>query len=186
MPVMISMLRAVNVGGHAKIKMEELRGLYLSLKFATPQTYVQSGNVIFRTGKTDMEAIAKQIQAAIERKFGCEPDVVMRTTQEMRQVIANNPFANRRDIEPGKLHVTFLTSTPGKEARALLASQKFAPEELSVSTKELYIYFPNGAGKSKLPWARIDKMLGTRGTSRNWNSVNAILEIAKKMELAKD
>ena len=184
MPVLISMLRAVNVGGHAKIKMEALRALYSSLKFENPQTYVQSGNVIFKTSERDLAAVAKRIQKAIKRKFGCCPEVILRTTEGLRTVLVKNPFAKRSNIEPGKLLVVFLASDPGDAARQNLLNQKFQPEELHALGRELYIYFPNGAGKSKLPWGRIDKLLQTRGTARNWNSVTKILELAEGMETA--
>lgn len=185
MPVLISMLRAVNVGGYAKIKMEALRALYSSLKFENPQTYVQSGNVIFETNERDLATVGKRIQKAIEKKFGCCPEVILRTREELRTVLAKNPFDKRPNIEPGKLLVIFLALDPGDAARQNLLSQKFQPEELHALGRELYIYFPNGAGKSKLPWRRIDKILQTRGTGRNWNSVTKMLELAEGMETEK-
>jgi uncharacterized protein (DUF1697 family) len=185
MTVLISMLRAVNVGGHAKIKMEALRALYSSLKFENPQTYVQSGNVIFKTSERNQEAVAKRIQKAVEKQFGCCPEVILRTTEEFRAVVAKNPFAKHSGIEPGKLLVTFLAIDPGDKARETLRNQNFQPEELHVSGRELFIYFPNGAGKSKLPWRRIDKILQTRGTARNWNSVMKMLELAEQMEASR-
>ena len=182
MPVLISMLRGINVGGHAIIKMDALRALYASLKFENPQTYVQSGNVIFKTDDRDTAKLAKRIQEAIEKKFGCCPEVILRSANEFRSVIAANPFAKRSNIEPGKLLVNFLVSDPGDTAREGLRKQNFSPEELHAMGRELYIYFPDGMGKSKLPWARIDKILGTRGTGRNWNSVSKMLEIAETLE----
>ena len=176
------MLRGINVGGHAIIKMDALRALYASLKFENPQTYVQSGNVIFKTNERDLALIAKRIQQSIEKKFACRPEVILRTAAELRSVIAKNPFAKRANIEPNKLLVTFLACDPGKEARENLREQKFAPEELHVADRELYIYFPNGIGKSKLPWSRLDKILQTPGTGRNWNSVTKMLDIAEKLE----
>ena len=108
--------------------------------------------------------------------------MIVRTAAELRSVIAKNPFVERANIEPNKLLVTFLASDPGKEARENLRKQNFAPEELHVADRELYIYFPNGIGKSKLPWSRLDKILQTPGTGRNWNSVTKMLEIAEKLE----
>ncbi|MGA7556115.1 MAG: DUF1697 domain-containing protein, partial [Candidatus Acidiferrales bacterium] len=87
MAVIIAMLRGVNVGGHNKIKMEELRGLCKTLKLRDACTYVQSGNLIFRTDERDLELLTKRLQNAIERKFGFRPDVVLRTAAEMREVI---------------------------------------------------------------------------------------------------
>jgi uncharacterized protein (DUF1697 family) len=184
MPVLISMLRAVNLGNYNKIKMDALRALYLSLKFENPQTYVQSGNVIFKTKERDLALIAKRIQRSIEKQFACRPEVILRTTADLHSVIVKNPFAKRRNIEPNKLLVTFLASDPGSAARETLRKLKFEPEELHVADRELYIYFPNGMGKSKLPWHRIDKILQTPGTGRNWNSVTKMLEIAEQLEAA--
>jgi len=185
MTVMISMLRGVNVGGHNKIKMDALRALYEFLKLRDAQTYVQSGNVIFSTDERDISRLAKRIEDGIERKFGFRPDEILRTAAEMRDVIARNPFAKRRGIEPGKLLVSFLASDPGEEARKKLRQMKFDPEELWVEGREVYIYFPNGMGRSKLPWAGLDKMLKTPATGRNWNSVTKMLEMAEKLEASK-
>src|SRR5713101_3616743 len=185
MTVVVSLLRGVNVGGHNKIKMDALRSIYESLKLRDAQTYVQSGNVIFRTDERDIPRLAKRIEDGIERKFGFRPDVILRTAAEMREVIARNPFAKRRGIEPGKLLVSFHASDPGEEARERVRQMKCDPEEMRIEGREIYIYFPNGAGRSKLPWAGLGKMLKTAATGRNWNSVTKMLEMAEKMEAAK-
>lgn len=180
------MLRGVNVGSHNRIKMDVLRQLYQSLKLEDPRTYVQSGNVIFRAKEKNTSKLAAKIQAEISKKCGCNPDVILRTTEELRSVVKANPFARRKDkdIEPGKLLVTFLQSDPAATASAAIANLKDYPEELHLIGRELYIYFPNGAGKSKLPWSKVDKLVGVTGTARNWNSVLAMLEMAEAMEKA--
>jgi uncharacterized protein (DUF1697 family) len=183
--VVISMLRAVNVGGHNKIKMDTLMALYKSLKLRDAQTYVQSGNVIFRTDERDMARLAKRIEDGIERKFGFRPDVILRTVAEMRDVVARNPFAKRRGIEPAKLLVSFLAGKPGEDGREKVRQMKCDPEELRIEGRELYIYFPNGQGRSKLSGAALEKMLKTQGTGRNWNSVTKMLEMAEKLEASK-
>lgn len=182
MPVLISMLRGVNVGGHNKIKMDALRALYESLKLEDPRTYVQSGNVIFRTKEKNSAALAKKIQSAIESKFGFRPEVILRTADEMRAAIASSPFAASRGLEPGKILITFLGGDAGPEAHKTLLSFKEYPEELHLRGRELYIYFPNGAGQSKLPWSKVEKLLQTTGTARNWNSVTKMLAMAEEME----
>lgn len=78
--------------------------------------------------------------------------------------------------------MTFLAAEPGPEAQSTLLSLKAHPEELHLQGRELYIYFPDGAGRSKLPWSSVDKLLKTTGTARNWNSVTKMLEIAEEME----
>ncbi|HTF24637.1 MAG TPA: DUF1697 domain-containing protein [Candidatus Limnocylindria bacterium] len=185
MGVIISMLRGVNVGGHNKIKMDALRELYESLKLWDAQSYVQSGNVIFRSDERDISRLTRRIEEGIERKFGFRPDVILRTAAEMREGIARNPFAKRRGIEANKLLVTFLASDPGEEAREKVRQMKCDPEELRIEGRELYIYFPNGMGRSKLSLARLEKTLKTSGTGRNWNSVTKMLEMAEKLETSK-
>jgi uncharacterized protein (DUF1697 family) len=182
MPVLISMLRGVNLGPHNRIKMDALRALYESLKFENPRTYVQSGNVIFRTKEKNSAALAKKIQNAIERTFKCSPEVILRTTDELRKAIAASPFASRHNLEPGKILVTFLATEAGPEARTTLLGFKSYPEEIHLKGRELYIYFPDGAGKSKLPWSKVEKLLQTTGTARNWNSVTNMLAIAEELE----
>lgn len=184
MPVIISMLRGVNVGGHNKIKMEALRALYESLGLRDPQTYVQSGNVVFRTDKRDLAKLAKHIENAIERGFGFRPAVILRTSAELRDAIARNPFATRSGIEPSKLLVNFLVSDPGAETRDKVLSLKTDPEKLRMEGRELYIYFPNGMARPKMSWAVLEKTLKTPGTGRNWNSVTKLLEMAERMEAA--
>jgi uncharacterized protein (DUF1697 family) len=181
MPVLISMFRGVNVGGHNKIKMDALRTLYESIKFEDPRTYVQSGNVIFRTKEKNSASLADKIQNAVEGAFGFRPAVILRTPDELRKAIAATPFA-ARNLEPGKILVTFLSGDPGPKAQATLLTFKSYPEELHLQRRELYIYFPNGAGKSKLPWSSVEKLLGTTGTARNWNSVTRMLAIAEELE----
>ena len=178
MPVIICMLRGVNVGGHNKIKMDALKVLCSSLKLKDPQTYVQSGNVIFKTEEKDLAKLTKRIQDAIERKLGFRPDVILRTADELRDAIKRNPFAKRSGIEPGKLLVTFLAADPGKEARDKALAIKTDPEELHVLGREAYTYFPNGQARPKIPWTTIERVLKTSGTGRNWNTVLKLAELA--------
>jgi uncharacterized protein (DUF1697 family) len=182
MTAIISMLRGVNVGGHNKIKMEALRALYESLKLKSPQTFVQSGNVIFLSDEKNLLRLSQRIQEAIERKFGFRPAVVLRTSFEMRRVIARNPFASRDGIDPAKLLVTFLASEPAKQVCESLRKFDSRGEELYFHGNELYIYFRNGMGKSKLSWPGLEKVMNTSFTGRNWNSVTKMLEIAESLE----
>jgi uncharacterized protein (DUF1697 family) len=182
MPVLISMLRGVNIGGHHRIKMDALRALYESLKLEDPRTYVQSGNIIFRTKQKNSAALAKKIQNGIEREFGFRPEVILRSPDELRKAIAASPFVGRASLEPSKILVTFLTAEPGSDASATLLSLKAHPEELHLKGRELFIYFPDGVGKTKLPWSSVEKLLKTTGTARNWNSATKMLAMAEEME----
>jgi uncharacterized protein (DUF1697 family) len=182
MPAIICMLRAVNVTGHNKIKMDALRSLCESLKLECVQTYVASGNVVFVSKEKDLDGLSKRISGAIHAKVGFQPDVILRTTAEMRRVIAKSPFAGRNAIEPAKLLVAFLAGDPGKAARDSLSKLDMRGEELHPVGSELYIYFPNGMGRSKLPWPAINKALGVPSTGRNWNTVLKLREMAEALE----
>ena len=175
------MLRGVNVGGHGKIKMDALRALCKELQLEDAQTYVQSGNVVFRAKESNESKLGTKIQHAIEHEFGFAPAVILRTTQEMRAVIKANPFAKRKDIEPGKLLVDFLREPPSGELEARIAALKPSPEELHLVGRELYIYFPNGQGQSKFV-PMLDRVLRDSVTGRNWNSVTKLLEMAEALE----
>lgn len=182
MHVFISLLRGVNIGGHHKIKMDALRALYESLGLKEVRTYIQSGNVVFKTKDPDVARLTQKIEKEIERTHGFRPDVVIRTAAELREVVKSNPFAKRRGIDPRKLAVTFLPGNPTEEARANLGKIKADPEELHVIDRQLYIYFANGMARPNLSWIQVMKTLKTTGTARNWNTVTQLLEMAEEME----
>jgi len=179
MPAVIAMLRAVNLGSHNRISMDDLCALCTSLKFSDPRTYVQSGNVVFRTSDRDLSRVAKAIEKRIEHDVGFRTDVIVRSEAEMRDVIARNPFAKRRDVEGKRLLVLFFGNEPGADAREKIRSIKSDGEELYLDGRELYIYFPDGVGRSKVSTSAIERMLKTPGTGRNWNSVLKLLEMAE-------
>jgi uncharacterized protein (DUF1697 family) len=181
MTAMISMLRGVNVGGHNLIKMDTVRALYESIGFTSPLTYVQSGNVVFLTRERNEARTVKRIEDAIEANVGFRPSVLLRSVDEMREVIQRNPFAKRSGIEPNKLLVSFLAAELTSEARETIVKIKVGPEEVKVVGRELYIYFPDGMGRSKLP-PLLDKAHKKIGTGRNWNTVTKLLEMAEKLE----
>ncbi len=189
MPAIICMLRGINVVGHNVIKMDALKALFVSIKLKDAQTFIQSGNVIFsisesKPEKNDLAKLAKRIQSALEKKFGCRPDVILRTTSELREAFKRNPFAKRPDIHPGKLLVVFLADHPVQEARNKALALKIHPEEMHIIGREAYIYFIDGQGKSKLRLPTVERALKISGTGRNWNSVTTMLAIAEKMESA--
>jgi uncharacterized protein (DUF1697 family) len=181
MTVTIALLRGVNVGGHNKIKMEDLRKICGSLKLQDAQTYVQSGNVVFKTNETDLVKLAKQMEDAIEQSHGFRPSVICRTVAQMKAAAGRNPFSKRADLDPSKLAVSFLACEPSNMARARLLQIKAEPEELRVGHYELFIYFPNGMARPKLSMAAVERAVQTPMTSRNWNTVMKLIEMGETM-----
>ena len=181
---LIALLRGVNLAGHHKIKMDALRALCESLGLTDVCTYIQSGNILFRTKETEHGRLCGKIADAIEKSHAFRPPVVVRTVAQMRAIVEANPFAARQPLEPAKLAVNFLADEPAAEGREKVLGMQTAPDELRIGRAELYIYFPDGMGRSKLPMAAIEKALRTSGTSRNWNTVLKLLEMAEALESA--
>lgn len=181
MPVIVSLLRGVNVGGH-RIQMDALRSLYEALGLQHVETFIQSGNVIFTTKARDLPALAKRLEEAIEKSSGFRCDVILRDTAGMRDALARNPFADRPDINPAKILITFLAGDPDPEGSARVRAMDIAPEELYIDGREVYVYFPNGMARPKLSWPLVGKCLKTAATGRNLNTVRKLLAIAERLE----
>ena len=184
MTVVIAMLRGVNLGGHNKISMDALREICHSLKLHKPQTYIQSGNVVFGTTERDLARVARRIEDAIEKSLSFRPRVILRTPSEMREVIARNPFKARTGLDPAKLIVSFFADVPGAEVRGKLLGLKAGPEELHINGRELYVYFPDGMGRSQLRPV-LDRTLKMPVTARNWNTVAKLLAMAEALQASR-
>jgi uncharacterized protein (DUF1697 family) len=182
MTVFIALLRGVNLASHNRMKMDRLRAVCESLALRDVQTYVQSGNIVFRSKESDPRKMAAKLEKAIEAEFGFRPPVILRTTAEWKQAIARNPFAKRTGLNPASLLVHFLAQDPGHEAREKARGVPAEEEELHVFDNELYIYFPNGMARPKLKFAAVERALNVTGSGRNWNSVLKLLEMAERLE----
>lgn len=182
MPVIVSLLRGVNVGGNRQVKMAELRSLYESHGLRNVETFINSGNVICTAPARGLATLPKRLDQAIEKAFGFTCDVVVRTTSEMREVIARNPFAGRSGIDPARLLITFLSADPAPKGIAAVSAIKVEPEELRIDGRQVYIYYANGLARPALPWMRVAQLLGTSGTGRNLTTVQKLLAIAERLE----
>ena len=186
MTVYVSMLRAVNVGGTSRIKMEALRAVYESLGLADVRTLLQSGNVVFRSGLTDRERLVKRIMQEIERQLDLKVEVILRTLAEVESIIERGPVLGA-NADMSKLLVMFLSSVPGAAAQAALMKwhkSKQLKEMVELRGPEIYLYYPDGVGRSKLTNAVIESHLDTSGTSRNWNTLTKLVETGRALESA--
>ena len=178
METYISLLRGVNVGGQRKIRMKDLADAYESLGFKNVRTYLQSGNAIFGFALNDAGKLSSIIEAGIRQKFGFPVKVLIRNVNELQLMIKSNPFLKRKGIDAEKLHVTFLSADPGKEPALKLDAGASGTDEFRLSGKEIYLFCPNGYGRTKLSNNFFEKRLGVTATTRNWNTVQTLLEIA--------
>lgn len=175
----ISMLRGINVSGQKKIKMADLKALYENLGFANVITYIQSGNVIFESGDSDMAHLISRIEKTIEEKYGFHVPVDIRTNREMEKIINYCPYEEAGVEKNGsKVLVTFLLSVPSATRIDDIKKYVVHPERLTIYGREVYLYCPNGYGKSKLSNTFLESKFDVRATTRNWKSVQKLYELS--------
>jgi uncharacterized protein (DUF1697 family) len=173
----VALLRGINVGGHKAVKMDKLRKTFEALGLKDVKTYVQSGNVVFSAQKQASENLSKKIEENVLREFAISVSVIVKTSEEVSEVIRNNPFLQERGIDLSKLHVTFLSQAPEKTALKTLDAIAKVPDQFRCSGKEIYLYCPNGYGKTRLSNNTLEKVLSVRATTRNWKTVNKLHEM---------
>lgn len=181
MTTYISILRGINVSGKRIIKMDALRELMSALKFANVQTYIQSGNVIFKTKEIATDVLSKKIAAAIEKQFSFEVPVITITLDELKQSVENNPFLNHKNKDVSFLHLTFLAEAPQESLFNAIESNNYLPDEIQLINKTLYLYCPNGYGNTKLHNIFLEKKLQVTATTRNWKTCNELIQLATKI-----
>jgi uncharacterized protein (DUF1697 family) len=179
MPVYVALLRGINLGGHKRLPMDQLRKLCEGLGFEQVKTYIQSGNVVLKTGKVSAPVLAQRLEKAILKHFGFAVSVVTRTHAEIDQTLRNNPFLKERGIDQQKLHVTFLSEAPALSAVRTLQALTAAPDQSRCVGREIYLYLPNGFSQSSLMKTRWEKELAVVTTTRNWRTVNALHQMCR-------
>ena len=173
----VAMLRGINVGGRNRIKMPALVELFFALGHTDVVTYIQSGNVVFKSRSRSASATARTVRERIARDLGLDVAVLIRTREELAGVVADNPFL-LTDAEPGRLHVTFLGEVPDPEAARALEEFDAGVDEVRVLGREVYLHCPDGYGNTKLAPTLIERRLRAVSTTRNWNTVTKLLELA--------
>jgi uncharacterized protein (DUF1697 family) len=182
MSTFIALLRGINVGGNKLLAMSDLRTLAGELGFEAATTWLQSGNLVFKTpGKSAGSGLEDRLERETAKRLGVSADYIVRSPGELAQVVAANPFPKEAKDDPSHLLVMFLkTAVPAKSVAALQESVT-GPETIRGSGKHLYIVYPAGMGTSKLTGAVIEKRLGTRGTARNWNTTLKLLALSREI-----
>jgi uncharacterized protein (DUF1697 family) len=180
LPIYIALLRGINVAGKKIVKMEDLRASFEVLGFGRVRTYVQSGNVIFEAKRTSSDDLTEIITTKISRDFGFPIPVVLRTSDEIGKIAGDNPFLNERGLDHSKLHVTFLSALPARDAKERIDGLNARPDQFCVRGREIYLYCPNGYGRSKLSNNALEKALSTGATTRNWKTVSTLSRISSE------
>lgn len=172
----IALLRGINVGGRHKLPMRELVKLLESLGLKNVQTYIQSGNVVFQTGRADKLALSQEISAAIGESYGFAPQVFILDAAALREAMAANPFPEG-EAEPKSLHLFFLDAVPETPNLSVLEAFKAENERYQLIDKVFYLHAPDGIGRSKLA-ENVGKGWDVAMTARNWRTVSKIMALA--------
>jgi uncharacterized protein (DUF1697 family) len=177
-PTFAALIRAINLGAKNKVAMPALKASLGELGYEDVTTYVQSGNVVFRTpGAAKAEHVASSVERRIAMDFGIDAAVLVRTAAELRKIAAANPFL-KDERDPVKLHVVFLDGKPPAKARAELDPERSPPDRFHVHGREIYLHLPNGSARSKMTIDYFERHLGVRATGRNWKTVEKLVELA--------
>ena len=178
MNTFISMLRGINVSGQKKISMNELRDLYETLNLTNVQTYVQSGNVVFDSAERNASVLVRQIEEQIEQTFGYSVPVLLRTSDDFRRVTSSNPFLGDRNEDPAKLYVTFLYEPLADPQLSNLKAPDGIKDKFAIGEQEIFLFCPDGYGRTKLNNNFFEQKLKVTATTRNWKTVNALFGMA--------
>ena len=170
------------MAGHNKIRMTDLTALYKKLGFNDVESYIQSGNVVFtNTGNLSVAVVGGNIKKTILKEFKYEIPVMVRTPDEFRNIIWVNPFHKEKDFDISKLAVIFLLEQPTALQIDKVNDVDYPPDKFMISGREIFIYCPNGFGRTKLHTNFFESKMKVVGTARNWKTINTLLEIAEKI-----
>jgi len=177
MNTFIALFRGINVGGRHALPMKELKLVLEKNGCVDVRTYIQSGNVIFRSAMSDAAGLAKRLTAAVSRSHGFEPRVLVLTRGELESAAASNPFPEAGQ-NPTSLHLFFLAERPKQPDLTSFEAVKAKDERFALKGRIFYLHTPAGFGTSKLA-QRAERLLGVEATARNWRTVTTLVELAK-------
>lgn len=173
----VALFRGINVGGNNILPMKDLVATLENVGAQDVETYVQSGNAVFRSEETDASVLSRRIGAAIEEGHGFEPRVLLLGSEELESAVRSNPFPEA-ESDPKTLHVFFLASSPESPDLGALEEIKGGREGFVLEDRIFYLHAPDGIGRSRLA-ANTERLLGVPATARNWRTVRKVMEMAK-------
>ena len=173
----LAILRGINVSGKNKIKMEDLRDLMSKLGFENCQTYIQSGNVVFEAVPQAVKTLAQKIEQAIAKQYNYEVPVIVKTQDDLAKVYSRNPFLPQHSEEMKFLHFTFCEEEPESIMIEGIEREKYLPDEWKATDLGIYLFCPNGYGRTKLTNTFFERKLKVRATTRNWKTVQKLMEM---------
>jgi uncharacterized protein (DUF1697 family) len=175
----VALLRGINVGGNKRVAMADLRATLESLGYDDVSTILQSGNAVFTTPRSDPDTLGRAIERVIETRLGMDVKVLVRTGPELARIVSANPLPEAA-AEPAKLHVAFLSAAPDAGWFESIDTSRYERDAFRLGERELYVWYRDGAGRSKLTNDMLERRLGVTATSRNWNTVTKLAELTAR------
>lgn len=179
MKTYIALLRGINVSGQKKIRMADLKAHLEELGWEGIRTYIQSGNIIFRSHDDDPGLLASAIRQKLKDKYGFDVPTLVLFPEELQRIIENNPFSRDTGAAVNRLYVTFLFSTPGAGPASELQTLKNPNEHFDLQDNYIFLYYPDGYGRAMMNNNAFEKVLKVEATTRNWNTVNKLNEMTQ-------
>ena len=177
MKTYVALFRGINVGGHHILPTKELTRLLEATACADVRTYIQSGNVVFRSPTSSTSRVAKDLTAAVAASHGFEPSVIVLTSSELEHAAAGNPY-QAAEADPKSLHLFFLAAEATNPDLESLDALKTKTERFTLKGKFFYLHAPDGFGTSRLA-QRAERLLGVEATARNWRTVSTLVEMTR-------
>lgn len=179
----LALLRGINVSGHNIIKMDALKKLLEDIQFQNVETYIQSGNVFLETTEENPNSIGFAIKQEIYKQLGFDVPAIVISKSDLEKCLTNNPFFKEKNVDTKKLYVAFISKELNNNALNDLKISQFKPDEAYIDGNRIYMKLETGAAKTKLTQKYIEKKLNVTATSRNWNTVNKLLEMFDEKHL---
>ncbi|MEO1051447.1 MAG: DUF1697 domain-containing protein [Bacteroidota bacterium] len=179
MPTYIALLRGINVSGQKKIKMADLRAHLEELNFSKISTYIQSGNIVFNAISESPHDLETLIASKIKEKYGFDVPVLIQTPEQIEMLIDRCPYIKDADKDPKKIYLTLLSEEPSADRVAQLSHIQYEGEEYILQDRCIYFYADNGYGKAKMNNNFFENKLKVNATTRNWNTMNKLLDMAR-------
>lgn len=178
MKTYVALLRGINVGGHKKIKMVDLKEMFNKMGLKDVVTYIQSGNVVFKSSITKTSELEEKINKSIAKTFSFEVPVLVKTYEALKSIFDKNPFTETADIENKRIYFALLKETPQPEFKVAFQNENFPGELFVVAEDCVYLNYALGAGKAKLSNNLIERKLKVSATARNYNTMVKLLEMS--------
>ncbi len=171
-------LRGINISGQKLMKMADLRSALEQAGFEGVQTYVQSGNLVLKSEDSDRDKISEGVKAVIKEKFGYDVPCLVKTRDEIEDILSESPY-DPESRDPKKIFFIMLYEIPEKERVLAIDPSAYHPEEFLIKEDRIYLFAANGAAKSKLSNNFFEAKLKVNATTRNLNTMNKMLDLAK-------